>query len=102
MGQHTYKQRTVCLIGLGRRGSHPTGGGKAPGEMLYARTCFRRPVWDWRRADGLVGFICVAPEGVSASYPLKPQDACTSRGGGLRYLWSISPMFCTLFSFFVL
>jgi len=74
-GQHMYKQRTVCLAGLGHRGSHPTSGGGAPGEMLHARACFRRAVWDWRQADGHDCLICFAPGSVSALYPLKPQDA---------------------------
>ena len=83
-------QSTAYRTGLGRRGSHPTGGG-ASGEMLYARTRSRGPVWDWHRADGLGGLICFAPGGASVSYPLKPQDACTIRGGGLRCSWSIWP-----------
>jgi len=34
MGQHTYKQSTVCRIGLGHRGSHPTGGELTWGNAL--------------------------------------------------------------------
>ena len=68
------QKSTAYRIGLGRRESHPTKK-RAPGEMLYAR----RAVWDWRRADGHGGPICVAPEGASASYPLKTQGFCTTR-----------------------
>ena len=80
------QKSTAYHIGLGRRESHPTNEEKVPGEMLYARTCLRRAVWDWCRADGYGDPICVAPEGVSASYPLKPQDFCTTRNECPPYL----------------
>ena len=82
---------TAYRISLGRRGFHPTSGETTPGEMLYARTCLRRAVWDWCRADGRGGPICVAPEGASTSYPLEPQGFCTIRGGSLACSRSISP-----------
>ena len=65
----------------------------APGEMLYARACFRRAVRDWLRAVGYTGPICVAPEGVSSSYPLKPQGFCTTRCECLPCLWRILPRY---------
>ena len=47
----------VPSIGLGRRGSHPTGSG-ASGEMLYARTRLRRSVWDWAwQVDSVVASV---------------------------------------------
>src|SRR5882757_6460682 len=64
--------------------------------MLYARTRSRRPVWDWiQQTDSVVNVWC-APEGALDPYPLKPLDAYTSLGGGLRHSLSISPTYYVL------